>query len=374
MRKKPSEQRLLAGNCLLNIRKGMGASRKELADLIGMSPSTAGLYVDALISAGYVRETGLVQGLMGRPKRRLEVCPEAGMFLGLEWTADHADGVLVDFEGRLVDWRRKRLAGTSAKAVMSEICAMACAMREGVERRLLGVGLGAPGVVNVETGTAGDYHFIEDWNRVPVRDEVHARVGAPVTVINNMRAIALAERWHGGGMELQDFVVVGARRGFGVAIVHGGSLLTGANHAAGEVGNWLWVGSEGDGELHHDLSATAIWRRLSGKRVGTPPPDALAEALQVAMGSNPEVAGQVVDELAQVIGKLQLLLDSEAFFIHGPISDLGAGFWQRVVARAIQRMPRLAARPPKVICTRLGPQAGALGAACVAMESWVPDL
>ena len=365
---------MFAGKCLLSIRKGQGASRKELAELIGMSPSTAGLYVDALIEGGYVRETGLVQGAMGRPKRRLEVCADAGMFLGLEWTADHADGVLIDFEGRVQDWKRESLGSRSATEVMEEIGALAEDLMQRAQGRLLGVGLGAPGVVNVEDGTAGDYVFIRDWNRVPIRDAVKARISAPVTVINNMRAIALAERWHGGGLVLRDFVVVGARRGFGVAIVHGGVLLAGANHAAGEVGDWFW-GEGADGrELHHQLSATAIWQRLTGEQSSIPASDVLVEALPAAMEANPGVAQQVVDELARVIGKLQLLLDSEAFFIHGPISEVGPAFWDRVVVRAIEQMPRLAKRPPNVRCTTLGPQAGALGAACVAMEEWLPDL
>jgi hypothetical protein len=61
-----------------------------------MSPSTAGLYVDQLIGAGYVIETGLKHGVMGRPKRRLEVRPEAGWFVGVEWNGNMANAVRLD--------------------------------------------------------------------------------------------------------------------------------------------------------------------------------------------------------------------------------------------------------------------------------------
>ena len=96
MRIKPEDQRQQAARCIISIRNGVGESRRELSEAMEMSPSTAGLYVDQLIGAGYVIETGLKHGVMGRPKRRLEVRPEAGWFVGVEWNGNMANAVRLD--------------------------------------------------------------------------------------------------------------------------------------------------------------------------------------------------------------------------------------------------------------------------------------
>ena len=76
-------------------------------------------------------------------------------------------------------------------------------------------------------GFGSRYSFIPNWDNVPVADALRGRFGIPVMVQNNMRVISLAERWFGRGAEHQDYVVVGPRSGFAVAIVQDGKLLDG---------------------------------------------------------------------------------------------------------------------------------------------------
>jgi predicted NBD/HSP70 family sugar kinase len=375
MRKKPEDQRHFAAQCVVNIRTGSGTSRKELSEVMAMSPSTAGLYVDQLIDAGYVAERGFEYGPMGRPKRRLEVRPEAGWFVGVEWNADRLSAVRLDFAGGLLGELSMDLPlNVSREQVLTAIESAIVKVTKGVRGRFLGIGLGSPGVVDPVEGTASDFTFISDWQKVPLKARYEDRFATPVAVGNNLRVISMAERWFGGAADLRDFIVVGPRSGFGVAIVVGGNLMGGSNGAAGEVGNWFWQSGEGMTELHHALSAPAVWRRLTDAPQGAPVPKDLRAVMSEISAKQDGCWREVAADFALVLGQLHLLLDTEAFFIHGPLCGLGKGFWEEVVTQSEVLMPRLKSRTPKVVCSSLQDNAGALGAASLSMQQWLPLL
>ncbi len=374
MRKKPADVRQLAAQTVLHVRSGRGTSRKALADLLDLSPSTSGLYVDQMITSGFLRESGLERGGMGRPKRRLETIPEAGWFAGVEFNAERVQAVRLDFAGGLSGAVVRRLRpGMLTQEVVAEIHEAVAALAVLKAGALLGVGAGVPGVVDSAAGVARQYDFIPDWREVSLAASLYQRFQSPVVLENNLRCIALAERWFGGGRDLRDYVILGPRSGFGVAIMQDGQLLSGATHAAGEVGNWPWPLPHGNGQMHDALSSPAVWRRLSQAPASQPEPADLRAALAPFAGGEGEALAAVRDDFARVIGCLHLLLDSEAYFMHGPLCELGQPFWSAVSARVAELMPRLlAARPPRIACSDLRDDAGALGAASLAMEHWLP--
>lgn len=374
MRKKPADVRQLAAQIILHVRSGRGTSRKALADLMSLSPSTSGLYVDQMIAAGYLRESGLEQGPMGRPKRRLETIPEAGWFAGAEFNAERVQAVRLDFSGAVVGSVERRLQpGMRMREVVEQLQQALADLAAGQGGSLLGIGVGVPGVVDAAAGLARQYDFIEDWQEVPLAALLFQRFQVPVVLENNLRCIALAERWFGGGHELLDYVILGPRSGFGVAIVHEGALYRGATHAAGEVGNWPWPMPDGEGQMHHALSSPAVWRRLAGAPPNQPEPANLRAAIAPFAGVKSPAMDTVRDDFARVIGCLHLLLDSETYFMHGPLCELRQPFWDLVSVRVTELMPRLLAkRPPRVLCSGLHDDAGALGSASLAMEHWVP--
>ena len=376
MRKKPADVRHLSAQTVLHVRSGRANSRKALADLLSLSPSTSGLYVDQLINAGFLRESGLEKGPMGRPKRRLETLPDAGWFAGVEFNAERVQAVRLDFSGGLRGTMVRRLqAGMRTAQVVKEIDGAVQDLAALGSGRLLGVGSGVPGIVDSAAGVARQYDFISDWRNVPLASLLLKSFHTPVTLENNLRCIALAERWFGGGRDLQDYVILGPRSGFGVAIVQAGELLSGASHAAGEVGNWPWPFPHGEGQMHDALSSPAVWRRLTKASKNTAEPSDLRVALAAFKDTSSPALASVRDDFARVLGCLHLLLDSQCYFLHGPLCELGQPFWATVSHRVSELLPRLlAARPPRVTCSALGDNAGALGAASLAMESWAPTL
>lgn len=376
MRKNPVFQQETFGAAILKVRSGLATSRTTLARTLGISPSTVGLYVDRLIADGWLNESGLNQGPMGRPRRVLTTVAEAGWFAGVEFNAHRLQAVGVDFSGKAAASRSLLLpADVSTAAVIQAIHNSVAELAKSMRGPLLSVGLGAPGLVDSTAGIGMRYAFIADWNDVPLVSHIQARLQVPVILENNLRAIALAERWFGLGHDVSDYVILGPRSGFGIAMVMRGQLIEGAHHAAGEVGLWPWPlgGSNGsEQELHHVLSATATWRRLADVPASAKLPDDLRSALAGYAAVESSTWDAVCSDFGRVIGFLRLVLDAEIFILHGPLTALGARFCESIVAHGRRIMPALQAVPFKVTPSTLGDDAGALGAASLAMEAWSP--
>ncbi|OYW29736.1 MAG: hypothetical protein B7Z47_04445 [Chthoniobacter sp. 12-60-6] len=375
MRKNPIFQGETLGAAVLQIRSGRATSRTTLAKALGISPSTTGLYVDQLIAENYLNESGLNQGPMGRPRRILTTRPEAGWFAGVEFNAQRIQVVGVDFSWGLKTTVEQVLpAEVVADQVIKSILSCVSKLAEAMEGRLLSVGLGVPGLVNPQAGMGLHYTFIPDWRDVPVVELIGSKLQVPVILQNNLRAIALAERWFGMGHDLNDYVILGPRSGFGVAMVQDGKLIQGAHHAAGEVGLWPWplMGPVTGQELHHALSAPATWRRLAGADAGARLPEDLRASLTAMAGMEGTEWDAVCTDFARVIGLLQLIKDTEVFILHGPLTMLGERFCGAITKAACELMPALRGSGLKVVPSTLGDNAGALGAASLAMEAWAP--
>ncbi|MES2505927.1 MAG: ROK family protein [Verrucomicrobiota bacterium] len=377
MRQKTSDLRQLFASTVLNVRRGSATSRTTLARTLGLSASTVGLYVDQLISTGHLSESGLEHGFMGRPKRRLMVRRDPGWFAGVEFNADRVQVTGLDFSGQILLGERVHLQANPSAAEVEAIILLGLGQLQRQQSTpLLGIGVGAPGLVNSAEGISLRYAFVRGWENVPLKRLLEDRFKVPVHVENNLRSIALAERWFGEHREETDYVIVGPRSGFAIASVQAGELVQGAHHASGEIGLWPWpLGGESPRrELHHWLSAPMSYRRLAGLGETAPVPEDLHTAMASLANDRSTQWDAVVADFARVLGCVQLLLDPKICLLHGPLTALGDRFCEAVMEASLHVAPALRDVPLKLVRSRLGDDAGALGAASQAMETWLPVL
>lgn len=372
-----SDQAQIAAQIVLLVRSSKATSRRVLSEEARLSPTTAGMYADELIRRGFLHESGLERGGMGRPKRLLTVNPSAGWFIGLEFNADRAQAIAVDFAGQAIGSRMIPLPrDAEAEQVLVALSELMRQLRAQVDTKapLLGIGVGAPGLVEPAQGVALYYAFVPGWKDVPIGERFRNEFGVPVTVENNLRAIALAERWYGDGRDLQDYVILGPRSGFGVAMVNDGKLVHGARWAAGEIGRWPWPLNAGTGgsEVHHMLSAPMVYRRLAALSDDAPVPEDLRTAFAKFTKMDCDVWNGVIQDFGRLIGCLHVLLDAEIYLLHGPLTALGERFCNGISSAAEAICPGIPHGTLRVVPSSLGDNAGALGAASLAMEAWTP--
>lgn len=390
----------LESNMLKRIRATGGLSRVELARDLGLSPSTAGVYVERLIAEGFLVETEKVLGA-GRPRRLLRPNPDGGEFLGVDFEARNIMAVAVDFSDIPLRQAHKQIeAGTTAKETIKEIEAAITEVLPKNRERLLAIGVGVPGIVDSSRGIAVHYKYIAQWKQVPLAAQLSKRFGVPVFLENNARSMALAELWFGQGRGHNDFACIGIRSGIGVGLVANGSLYCGARHAAGEFGRWgclpvrsaagQWFASAGGNEqeeieLQDLASAQAIMDAVrkaiaSGQRSilpSQPESLSLADIVRAAQQRDALTIGIIeaaAAALGSAIGHLALVFDPAKVVLAGPLTSIGETFLQPLRMAVGRKLRASELQPPEIVNSAMGEYSGALGAAALALHEWKPKI
>jgi glucokinase len=118
--------------------------------------------------------------------------------------------------------------------------------QSGIDReRVVGVGVGASGLVNPHTGINVMAPNL-GWREVPIRDLLVQQLALPVCVDNNARTMALGEALFGVGKDVHALAFVYARIGVGAGFVVGERLYRGSAAGAGEIGHTTIVPDGGE--------------------------------------------------------------------------------------------------------------------------------
>ncbi|MBL8967732.1 MAG: ROK family protein, partial [Spirochaetaceae bacterium] len=186
---------------------GRGLSQSEAVIATGLRAPTIFRIFSSLEAAGYVRpleasldEEGRAER-KGRPRVSYAAVRDALYSIGVEFWVETISIGVFDFLGERVHSRLVPVPkGADAAATAARIAAeVEDAIRElKLDRgRILGVGLGAPGQVNVRRREIAFYSRIPGMRDFPVAAVLEAALGLPVSVHNNCSVVALAESRYG---------------------------------------------------------------------------------------------------------------------------------------------------------------------------------
>ncbi len=363
------------------VREHGGLSRVELARALGVAASTIGRHVDALVDAGYFTETVEPTKEAGRPPTRLRPNPSRGCFLGIDFHAGHVFGTAVDFaQNELLRMDRPLEGSKGVEAVLDELIRVMHQMMAQVKLPVLAAGIAAPGRVDARRGSVVHYAHIPGFDNVPLAEKIGAEVQAPVFVNNNIRTMALAERWFGEGRACQDLICLGVRIGVNAAVVIDGHLATGHGGLGGEIRGWncpvfdaakeKWSWEPGGTIEKHGSApaATARFASLRGKAA------TLNEFLAAARHGDAN-ALLALREVAAIhgwaISQMVQIIDPELVVLAGPLTTLGTVYLESVTRIALQFQS--SHHPPApILISALGEQSGSIGAAALALERWRP--
>ena len=130
----------------------------------------------------------------------------------------------------------------------------------------MGVGVGLPGIIDLEAGTLHSAANMPGWNGYAARKDLETRLGTTVVLENDANCAALGEKWLGTGRGTDDLCMITLGTGVGGGFVVNGKPWHGVMGMAGELGH-MTVVSEGTacgcgnhGCLEQYASATAIHR------------------------------------------------------------------------------------------------------------------
>lgn len=363
------------------VREHGGLSRVELARVLGVAASTIGRHVDALVEAGYFLETVEPTREAGRPPTRLRPNPAKGCFLGVDFHAQRIFGISMDFaQTELLRLDRPLRGADGVEEVLATVTNVLREMAAQTKLPVLAVGIGTPGRVDPRRGVGLHYAHIPGFDDVPVAARLRDAIGAEIFVQNNVRTMALAERWFGEGRGSQDLICLGVRVGVNAAVVREGQMATGHRALGGEIRGWncpvfdavkdQWDWRPGATVEKH-ASVPAAVARFGELRGSLATQEDFLEAAKrgdphalVALREVAAIHGWMISQMAQ-------LADPEVVVLAGPLTTLGEVYLDAVKTVALKFESEYHPSVP-ILISGLGEQVGAIGAAALAMERWRP--
>lgn len=258
-----------------------------------------------------------------------------------------------------------------------------------IEREnVIGIGAGAPGFVNTDTGEVAIAVNL-GWKNFKLGEKLSSLSNLPVYVDNDANIAALGENWKGSGELVDNLIAITLGTGVGGGIIANGKIISGANGTAGEIGH-MTVTDKGEkcncgriGCLETIASATGIGRlaeekvkaselteleavyNANGKLTAKDVFDAAGKQDQVAL----DVINYVTDVLGLTIANIATIINPSKIVIGGGVSKAGQALLLPL-KKSFSRyaLPRLDEGCSFVIA-ELGNDAGIIGGAYLVKQN-----
>ncbi len=360
------------------LRDGEPHGRSELVELSGLSRSTVGLRLDALLQLGLIAPASGTTSTGGRPSTKVVLSPAVYVIAAADLGAMHARVALTDLSGTFLTEATVRIAiADGPQKVLGWVVEtitrlMAEIGRDGSD--LAAIGIGLPGPVEHTTGLPFSPPIMPGWDRFDVPAWMNKTYDVPVLVDNDVNIMALGERatiWP----ETKDLILIKVATGIGAGVISSGVLQRGAEGVAGDIGHVQVSRAAGVqcncgnvGCLESIAGAPAILASM--KALGTSV-DSVGDLIALVRSGN-ITALRVVRQAGRDIGEIANMcvsfINPSVIVIGGAMADAGehllAGIREVVYARS---MP-LATQNLIITPSKTGPHGAAIGASILAID------
>jgi glucokinase len=243
------------------------------------------------------------------------------------------------------------------------------------------VGVGAPGVIDAETGVVVKSPNFPDWNKLPLRKLLEEALSLPVVIENDANAAALGEQWRGAGTNIKSMILLTLGTGVGGGIVLDNRIWHGADGMAGEIGHMTLIpegrhcscGNQGCLEMYASARGIVLSYQEALQAAGASSTGSFtaAEVYDAARAGN-RSAIAVMRDMGTMLGiglaNLINIFNPERIVIGGGVMDGWPLFIEATREEVVRRAFEVPARRTEIVQSVLGDDAGIVGAAAVALQ------
>lgn len=189
------------------------------------------------------------------------------------------------------------------------------------------IGLGCPGILDLQAGVMVNPTNFPGWGGFPIRDRLADACGMPLVMANDASAAAYGELWIGSGRGFHSLVFLTLGTGIGCGVIIGDLIIEGEHGHGTECGHILIDPSETApicscgkrGHLEAFASATALVRRARELMSAGEAP-ALKEKVNQGQKLTPILIAQLAEEGDEPA--LRLILETAHYLSLGIITLL----------------------------------------------------
>ncbi|MGM7719700.1 ROK family protein [Metabacillus sp. Hm71] len=240
--------------------------------------------------------------------------------------------------------------------------------------RICGIGIGAPGPLDYQTGVILSPPNLPGWKNVNLVKVVKEHTGVDVCLNNDANVAGLAEAIVGSGADYESVFYMTVSTGIGGAFVINKQLYNGAKGYAGEIGNMI---VQPNGYQHQHLNKGS----LEGMASGTSIARAAIERYGMTGGAKQvfELAAQgdarahsiiteVVDYLAMGVANIAHTVNPDIFVMGGGVMNSKQFILKPLQEKVKEYVYPDLASSIKIVPAALGGKAGVIGAAMLVQD------
>jgi len=243
-------------------------SRAEIARITNLTRTTVSEVVNGLLSVGLVEEVGRGESIGGKTPILLSVIADARYLIGLNLAQDKFVGAVVNLRGEIKETVEVEVHDDNGEKALELVYQILDQLIRKKFKPLVGIGVGAPGLINTRNGVVLNAVNLE-WENLPLGKLLQKKYKLPVLVLNDSQATAIGEYVYGNRHSPdENLIVVNVKHGIGAGILMNGQLFQGDGGGAGEIGHVV-VQENGDlcrcgkrGCLETISSARAVMQQL----------------------------------------------------------------------------------------------------------------
>jgi glucokinase len=257
-------------------------------------------------------------------------------------------------------------------------------------KQIAGVGIGAPGAVDFESGTVIFAPNLEGWKEISLKKDLEKVLGVPVFVENDCNISALGVYVAELKSKPRSMIGIFVGTGIGGGLIIDGELYSGYGHTAGEIGHMVLevsgpkCGCGNKGCFEALASRTAIFQQIKSgikdgqktlltEMLGDDLADLRSGDLRKAIRRGDKFVDRVIEGAAEYIGiataNLVNVLNPEVVVLGGGVIEALADEMMSVIIETAKdyAMPG-ALKGVEIIASKLGDNAGITGAAVLARK------
>jgi glucokinase len=305
--------------------------------------------------------------------------------VGVDLGGTNLRTALLSTDGEVLDKRSEATQGSEGwKSVVARLIKCIALQREiAIDRglRVAAVGVGAPGIIQMETGIVVKSPNFPDWNNLPLKEELERALMIPVVIENDANAAALGEQWRGAGRGISSMILLTLGTGVGGGIVLNNRIWQGADGMAGEIGHMTLVpegrqcGCGNRGCLEMYASARGIVQSYQEQCpvAGTDASIVTAAQVYQAAREGDPVARHAMNHMGHMLGigiaNLINIFNPQMIVLGGRVKDAWDLFIGATHEEIMRRAFQVPAERTHIVPSVLGDDAGMVGAAAVALQN-----
>ena len=367
----------------------------ELAKVLNLSVPTVSKFIEELSAAGIVRERGKLATNGGRHPLLYGLNPESCYFAGVDMKNGAVSVGLIDFCGDMVGKQTDiPYECKDTPEGLDRLCDIVKSFiaSSGVNKDLIiNLNLNISGRVNPQSG----YSYSRfNFGERPLSDVLTEKTGVHCCIENDTRAMALGEYMCGNCRGERNVIFVNVGWGLGIGLIIDRKIYTGKSGFAGEFGHMVACDNEvmchcgKKGCLETEASGSALHRKLIArleagensvlaerfKEVG----DVSLSGIMDAVAREDLLCIELVEEVGQTLGRwlagLINIFNPEKVVIGGALSSTGDYMLQPIRSWVKRYSLNLVNEDTKIVLSKLGDQAGLIGACLIARNRAFEDV